>query len=52
VDFDLKEFRAAINKDVWGRTVNIKSITKSWRTIHLSQSEGPSLELFQNNNQQ
>jgi len=32
-------------------TVNIKSIIKSRHTIHFSQSEGPSFELFQNNGQ-
>jgi len=30
----------------FGGTVKIKSITKSWRTRHLSQSEGPACEFF------
>ena len=36
----------------FGDTVNIKPITKSWLTIHSSQSKGPSLQLLQNNDQQ
>jgi len=38
-------------KKLWG-TVNTKSVTKAWRAINFSLSEGPSLPLFQNNDNQ
>jgi len=45
--FDKANKRAITNEKVWGHREN-----KVWRTTHLSQSEGPSLHCFQNNDQQ
>jgi len=39
--------RTITNEKVWGHSEN-----KVWRTRHFSQSEGPSVQIFQNNEQQ
>jgi len=53
VDCDLKEFWAVINEKICGHSeYRQKVVTKSWTQYIFSQSEGPSLQLRQYNDQQ